>query len=194
MSIIGTYGLNRFADEMEITSPSEMLYHLNTLFEESFKQKEGAEIFDGMDIALCSYNPKTKELIYAGANIALFILRESNQVQPSRTIAAKGVTHTLFNIKPNKQPIGSYFDKKPFVNHSIDLMENDVVYLFSDGFYDQFGGPDGRKYKSAQLYKLLCSIGDKPLESQKLILEETFIEWKGSRNQLDDVTLMGIKI
>jgi serine phosphatase RsbU (regulator of sigma subunit) len=179
---------------MDITSPSEMLYHLNTLFEESFKQKKGVEIFDGMDIALCSYNPKTKELIYAGANITLFILRESKQIEPSRTIAAKGETYTLYNVKPNKQPIGSYFEKKPFINHSINLMEHDIIYLFSDGFYDQFGGPDGRKYKSAQLYKLLCSLGDKSLASQKQILEETFLLWKGNRNQVDDVTLMGIKI
>lgn len=194
MSIIGTFGLNRFADEMGMSNPSEILENLNVLFEESFKQKKGVEIFDGMDIALCSYNPTSKELIYAGANIPLYILRESGLPQPTRTIAAKGESHTLYVVKPNKQPIGSFFEKKPFVNHSIVLKENDTIYLFTDGFYDQFGGPDGRKYKSGQIYGLLCNLGNMSLEMQKSILEETFTEWKGSRNQIDDVSFMGIKI
>lgn len=194
MSIIGTFGLNRFADEMEMTNPSEILTNLNTLFEESFQQQKGVEIFDGMDIALCSYNRNSKELIYAGANIPFYILRDSESPQPTRSIVKRGNTHTLYLVKPNKQPIGSYFEKKPFVNHSITLHENDTIYLFTDGFYDQFGGPEGRKYKSAQLFNLLCGVGTLPLENQKAILEKTFIEWKGERNQIDDVSFMGIKI
>ncbi|PKP34727.1 MAG: histidine kinase, partial [Bacteroidetes bacterium HGW-Bacteroidetes-15] len=74
------------------------------------------------------------------------------------------------------------------------LQENDIIYLFTDGFYDQFGGPEGRKYKTLQLYSLLCSFGSEPLEKQKEILENTFKEWKGNRNQIDDVSFMGIKI
>ena len=194
MSIIGTYGLNRLVNEMNLTNPSEILNSINTLFEESIEQQEGFEIFDGMDIGLCSYNPKSKELIYSGANIPLYIMRSVDSPPPTSAIAAKGQTHVLYQVKPNKQPIGSYFERTPFVSHSIKLMADDILYMFSDGFYDQFGGDDGKKFRSTQLLKLLCGIAEFPLVKQKEILEDTFTKWKGARNQVDDVSFVGVKI
>jgi serine phosphatase RsbU (regulator of sigma subunit) len=194
MSIIGTYGLNRLVNEMDLTNPSEILSQINILFEDSLEQQKGVEIFDGMDIALCSYNPKNHELHYAGANIPLYILRKAELSQPASTIAYKSKSHVLYQVRPNKRPIGDYFERSAFVTHSLTLLDEDIIYLFSDGYYDQFGGPEGRKFRSTQLYKLLCSLSDIPLCNQKTILEDTFIKWKGDKNQVDDVSFMGIKI
>jgi serine phosphatase RsbU (regulator of sigma subunit) len=194
MSIIGTYGLNRIVNELNITSPSEILNQINILFDESLKQKEGVEIFDGMDIALCSYNPKSKELKYSGANIPLHVCRSNLLPQPSNAIIAKGKSSSIFSVKPTKQAIGSFFETKSFTNHSITLMEGDIIYLFTDGYIDQFGGPEGRKYKSAQLYKFLLGISSLQLEEQKKMLEDNFTTWKGKLNQIDDVSFLGIKI
>ncbi len=194
MSIIGTFGLNQVVNELNITSPSEILTNINDIFRENLIRKESTEIFDGMDIAICCYNPKTKELMYSGANIPLHICRSNLLPQPSSAISAKGKTHTLFNVKPAKQNIGSNIETEPFKNHSISLLEGDVIYLFSDGYADQFGGVEGRKFKSTQLYKLLVGITNLSLDEQKMLLETTFIAWKGDHNQLDDMSFMGIRI
>jgi len=194
MSIIGTYGLNRIVNEQGISSPGEVLNQMNLLFMDSLEQREGAEIFDGMDIALCNYNPTNQELIYSGANIPLYICRKVGLEQAASHIAAKNQTHVLYHVRPNKQPVGSYCEKVNFVNHSIKLLEGDIIYLFSDGFADQFGGPDGKKFRSTELRKLLCNLADTALDRQKGILEHTFIKWKGKKNQVDDVSFMGLKI
>jgi serine phosphatase RsbU (regulator of sigma subunit) len=194
MSIIGTYGLNSLVSEMNIINPGEVLNQINYLFEDSLEQQKGVEIFDGMDIAFCSYNPKSHELKYAGANIPLYILRSSDLPQPASAIISKGKNHVLYQVRPNKQSIGSSIDVVPFVTHSITLLENDIIYLFSDGFADQFGGPHGRKFMSNQLNKLICDFADLPLCEHKRILEETFYSWKKDAKQIDDVSFIGIKI
>jgi serine phosphatase RsbU (regulator of sigma subunit) len=194
MSIIGTYSLNRVVNEFNINSPDEILNHVNKLFADSLEQHQGAEIFDGMDIALCSYNPKTMELNYAGANMPLHILRKVGLPQASSTIAVKNKTHVLYQIRPNKQAIGSHFEKESYVNHSIKLMEGDVIYLFSDGFSDQFGGDDGKKYRAVEFRNLICNLSDTLICDQKKVLQEKFDTWKGKRPQIDDVTVLGIKV
>ncbi len=194
MSIIGTYGLNSLVSEMNIINPGEVLNKINYLFEDSLEQQKGVEIFDGMDIAFCSYNPQSHELKYAGANIPLYILRGSNLPQPASAIISKGKNHVLYQVRPNKQSIGSNIDVVPFVTHSITLLENDIIYLFSDGFADQFGGAHGRKFMTSQLNKLICDLADLPLCEHKRILEETFYSWKRDAKQVDDVSFIGIKI
>ncbi|MDD4673286.1 MAG: SpoIIE family protein phosphatase [Bacteroidales bacterium] len=194
MSIIGTYGLNRVVNELNITSPGEVLHNVNHLFEDSLKQRSSSDIFDGMDIALCSYNPKSMELKYSGANLPLLICRSNTQPHPSNVILRKGKTHTLYSMKPTKQAIGSFSENKAFANHSIVLEKDDVIYLYSDGYTDQFGGPDGRKFKSQPLYQLLVSICSLPIDDQKQIVESTFMKWKGNAQQVDDVSFIGIKI
>ena len=194
MSIIGTYGLNRVVNELNITSPGEVLHHVNLLFEDSLKQRTSTDIFDGMDIGLCSYNPKSMELKYSGANLPLLICRSNLQPPPSSVILTRGKSHTLYSVKPTKQAIGSFSDNKTFANHSIILAKDDVIYLHSDGYTDQFGGTDGRKFKSQQLYQLLVNISELPIDEQKQIIESTFIKWKGTAPQIDDVSFIGIKI
>jgi serine phosphatase RsbU (regulator of sigma subunit) len=194
MSVIGAYSLNKVVNDQSINSPGDVLYHVNTLFEQHLKQRDPNEIFDGMDIALCCFNPKTKELKYSGANLPLYICRANEQPQPTSTTIAKGKTHSLYSVRPTKQPIGSFYENKAFVNHSISLLEGDIIYLFTDGFADQFGGPERRKFKSLQLYRLILSLTELPLAEQKTTLEETFNQWKGNLTQVDDVGFLGVKI
>jgi len=92
-------------------------------------------------------------------------------------------------------PVGvAYKEEKPFTNHSISVQDNDIFYLFSDGYKDQFGGTEQQKFSKKRFYNLLSQISSKPLTEQKEILEKKFHDWKGSNTQVDDVLVMGIKI
>ena len=122
--------------------------------------------------------PTTNKLEYAGANNALYIATGND----------------LNVIKATKQPIGRFESKVAFVNHEVKLNTNDVVYLFSDGIADQFGGPDGKKYKYKRVKELLLQNHNKSHSEQKNNLITEFIRWKGQNEQIDDVCLMGIKI
>jgi serine phosphatase RsbU (regulator of sigma subunit) len=194
MSIIGTYGLNNFVTESDLNNPGEILNEMNNLFKNSFCQSEGAEIFDGMDICLCLYDPATKELNYAGANLPLHILRENSKPQPTSHIVHSNNSHTLYQLKPNKQPIGYIFEDVNYVTHGVKLMENDILYIFTDGFADQFGGLYKKKFRYQELRQLICSIVSLPLQEQRTTLEKAFRNWKGDNVQVDDVSFMGIRI
>lgn len=194
MSIIGTFGLNQIVSEMGETHPGDVLNELNELFHNSFEQREGAEIFDGMDVAFCNYNPKTKELKFSGANIYLHILRKSSAPAPSSIILHNSDEHTLYQIKCDKQSIGYVLDRSPFSTHSVQLLEGDTIYIFTDGYTDQFGGPNGKKFRYTELRTLLCNLANQPMCKQKDQLIESFTQWKGNNVQVDDVTFLGIKI
>lgn len=194
MSIIGIYGLNNLVSEFNLSNPGEILNEMNSLFKNSIDQSEGAEIFDGMDICLCLYNPATKELNYAGANLPLHILRANSKPQPSSHIVHNNNHFSLYQVKPNKQPIGYIFEESNYVTHGIQLMEGDILYLFTDGFADQFGGLYRKKFRYQEIRKLLCDIATKPLKEQHSVLEETFRKWKGDNIQVDDMSFMGVKI
>jgi len=194
MSIIGMFGLNQIVSELNETNPGEVLQNLNELFHKSFEQREGSEIFDGMDIAFCNYNPETRELRYSGANIYLNIVRKSNSQKVSNIILNQNETHTLYQVKCERQSIGYVTEKVSFVTHSIQLEKDDIIYLYTDGFTDQFGGPNGKKFRLVDFRNILCSIASYPMAKQKDFLLEIFSEWKGDNVQVDDVTVMGIRI
>ena len=194
MSIIGMFGLNQIVSELNETNPGEVLQNLNELFHKSFEQREGSEIFDGMDIAFCNYNPETRELRYSGANIYLNIVRKSNSQKVSNIILNQNETHTLYQVKCERQSIGYVTEKVSFVTHSIQLEKDDIIYLYTDGFTDQFGGPNGKKFRLVDFRNMLCSIASYPMAKQKDFLLEIFSEWKGDNVQVDDVTVMGIRI
>lgn len=194
MSIIGTHGLNRVVNEQNIVYPGEILNSLNVFFQSSFEQREGSEIFDGMDIGICSYDPVQQELNYSGANIPLHILRENSKPQPTAHITYKDDKRTLYQVIPNKQSIGYSFDEEAFKTHSIKLLAGDIIYIFTDGFSDQIGGADGKKFRIQELRKLLCTNAGDVMLNQKSILEKIYKDWKGSYIQVDDVSIMGIKI
>jgi serine phosphatase RsbU (regulator of sigma subunit) len=124
----------------------------------------------------------------------LHILRENTKPQATSHIVHKNDSHTLYQLKPNKQPIGYFFEEINFVTHGIKLLEGDILYLFTDGFADQFGGMYTKKFRYQELRHLICSIAKLPLNEQKQNLESTFKTWKGENIQVDDVSFMAIKI
>lgn len=194
MSIIGMFGLNQIVSELKETNPGEILQNLNGLFHKSFEQREGSEIFDGMDIAFCNYNPETRELKYSGANISLNIIRKSNSHPVSNIILNQNETHVLYQVKCERKSIGYVTEKVSFSTHSIQLEKDDIIYLYTDGFTDQFGGPNGKKFRLVDFRNILCSIASYPMPKQKDFLLEVFSEWKGNNIQVDDVTVLGIRI
>lgn len=177
VSVLGFNHLNRCINEHGLRKPSDILDKLTELIVGSFNKSE-LTIYDGMDIALCAYDPKTRKLEYAGANNPLYLIRKGE----------------LEEIKPTKKPIGYSEKDDKFVNHSFDLSEGDWIYVFSDGYADQFGGPKNKKFKYRELKNLLLEIVVKAPDEQCSILDQTFEDWKGRNEQLDDVCLIGKRV
>ncbi|TXB64603.1 tetratricopeptide repeat protein [Vicingus serpentipes] len=176
VSVICNNGLNRSVREHGLTDPGEILNKTREIVISEFEKSED-EVKDGMDIALCSLEGNV--LKYAGANNPLWIIRK-NATQ-------------IEEVKANKQPIGKYSENLAFTTHTIELQKGDSVYIFSDGYSDQFGGEKGKKMKAANFKKLLLSIQNETIEKQKQLIDEAFEEWKGDLEQLDDVCVIGIK-
>ena len=179
MSMLGISFLNEIVGEMENPKANEILGQLRAQVIKSLHQtgKEG-EAKDGMDIALCVFNNNTNELEYAGAYNALYHIRNGE----------------LAEIKADRMPIAIHRNgDPPFTNNKLQIEKGDIIYLFSDGYADQFGGPNGKKFMYKHFKNLLLSVQDYSMEKQKEIVAETFNKWKGEISQIDDVILMGIR-
>lgn len=179
MSMIGSSVLNQIINERGITRPSEILNYLNSGISDALKQREN-DVSDGMDIALCTFDLKNLHLQFAGANRPLWIFRNGE----------------LMEIKPDKMAIGGFrvMNEASFTNHEMRLQQGDTIYLFTDGFADQFGGIKGKKLLSKNLREILISIQPLSMREQEKRLTTVFGEWKGSMNQVDDVLVIGIRI
>jgi ligand-binding sensor domain-containing protein len=185
MSIMGYNLLNEIINNAtQNLTPSEILTLLkNRLSSQLNKQQDDdAMLQDGMDIALCAIDFDKKELIYAGAFSPLYLVRNNDLVE----------------YKANKIPIGKMFfkttDDITYTNNIIPLQKDDVIYLSSDGFADQRGGAEGKKYYPANLKKLLVDIHAKPMRIQVALLHKALHDYKGEGEQIDDITVMGVKI
>ena len=182
VSVVCNNGLNRSVREYGLKEPAKILDKTRDIVIQEFEKSE-EDVKDGMDIALCSlqYGSDEKSILqFAGAHNPLWIIRKGEK--------------TIEEVKADKQPIGKYGIAKPFTNHRIELNKGDTIYLFSDGYSDQFGGERGKKYKSANFKKLLLSIAALPMNEQKQIIDRTFEDWKGNNEQLDDVCVIGLRI
>ncbi len=181
MSIIGFNGLNQIVNEYNYTKPSEILTHLNKNISDTLRQKvEDSKIRDGMDIAICSIDLENNTLEFAGAFSPLFIVRDGE----------------VLKTKGDKHPIGNFVgvENYEFTNHHIDLLPNDKIYIFSDGFVDQFGGAGGKKLKYNAFRKLLLDNYEKPMPKQKEAIDTFFEEWRAGYEQIDDVCMIGVSI
>jgi serine phosphatase RsbU (regulator of sigma subunit) len=179
MSMIGSSVLNQIVNEKGITTPSLILSHLNNGIADALKQTEN-EMQDGMDICLCTIDLQTRQLQYAGANRPLWLIRNNE-----------------FNIiKPDKFAIGGFHSQSEihFTNHAIELNKGDSIYMITDGFADQFGGPSGKKLLSKRFREYLLSIHALPMNEQEIALTKFFNDWKGNEVQVDDVLVIGIKL
>jgi serine phosphatase RsbU (regulator of sigma subunit) len=175
VSVVCNNGLNRSVREYGLTDPGEILNKTREIVIAEF-EKSDEEVKDGMDIALCNIEGTT--LKYAGANNPLWIIRDGE----------------LRETKADKQPIGKFDELLPYTTHTFELQKGDSIYIFSDGYVDQFGGEKGKKFKAQAFRELLLSIQNKPMEEQRQIINTTFENWKGGLEQIDDVCIIGVKI
>lgn len=186
MSIIGSNILKASINESEVNSPNEALDYLHNKVSEALaaKNSETENIRDGMDIAMIAIDMKTGNTQFAGANNPVWIYRKS-----------ENAIFKFEEIKGDKQPIGAVdlIAHKPFTNHTFKLNKGDSLYVFTDGYADQFGGPDGKKYKYKRLKELILSIQEKNMQEQMQILDKEFIAWKGELEQVDDICIIGIR-
>ena len=193
MSMLGSSYLREIVIKEYITNPSVILRRLRKEVVKTLKQKgEYGEQKDGMDICLISFDSELTNLQFAGANNPLYIVRKSN-IDSNKNENNDLPDFILDEVKGDKMPIAIYEKMDSFTNHSIEINRGDTVYLFSDGYADQFGGPKGKKFMYKPFKELLISIADKPLQSQKTILQKTILEWKGHLEQIDDITILGIR-
>ncbi|HET6992259.1 MAG TPA: SpoIIE family protein phosphatase, partial [Bacteroidia bacterium] len=181
VSVVCNNALNRTVNEFGLKDPGKILDKVNGLVLETFN-KSNDEVKDGMDISLLSLESgvgsSEKRIVkWSGANNPLWVVRKNN----------------LIEIKADKQPIGQHDNRKPFTNHEIEIEKGDSIYLFTDGYADQFGGPKGKKFKYRQISDKLVSIQEKSMNQQKAILAETLENWKGNLEQVDDICIIGIR-
>jgi len=198
MSMLGMTLLNGLINDRCFDAPSAILENLRHKIKVMLDQ-DGAsdEQKDGMDVALAILNKKTREIHFAGANNPLYIVRnkELGTGKDLEPFASKeNEQFQLFEIKGDKQPVGTHWEETPFTTHSIRLKEQDSFYLFSDGYIDQFGGEKRKKFMSGNFKKLLLSVQEESMDKQAQILEETFESWRGDVEQIDDVSVIGVKI
>ena len=199
VSVVCSNALSKALLEEGETDPGKLLDRTRELVIERFSKSE-EDVKDGMDIALCSLKYdfqglrlKNKDTIallqYAGANNPLWIIRPT-----SNNLEHQTSNFELIEFKPNKQPIGKVENPLLFTTHTIELQKGDTIYIFTDGFADQFGGEKGKKFKYKSLKELLLSIQGQTLEEQKETLNSIFEKWKGDLEQVDDVCIIGVRI
>ena len=196
MSIIGHNSLNRIIDDFKLTDTGLILDKLNELVTEVVANKSADEmdIRDGMDISICCIDKSTNTLQYSGANNSLYLLRKpENKLDGSDSILENEGTK-FYEVKPNKMAIGGGDNNKKYETHQLQLEEKDTVYLFSDGYADQFGGPKGKKFMYKSFKRMFLSIQEENLDEQLSIIDKTLVDWKGDIEQLDDICVMGVRV
>lgn len=193
ISVVCANALNRVIKEDGIIEPGKILDHVKDQVVETFSQNEDA-VSDGMDIALCCIDLDIKKLWYSGANNPLYRIGKKNDKVDALIKLDADSNKALYEYPATRQPIGKVTDTKKFKTHEIDLEQGDCIYLFTDGFLDQFGGPKGKKYKSKPFKKFLLKISEESMEEQHLLLENEFETWKGDLEQVDDICILGMKI
>jgi serine phosphatase RsbU (regulator of sigma subunit) len=213
MSLLGISFLREIIAGEYISQPDVVLRRLRKRLVAALKQKVPAEqqfsfaseIKDGMDIAVAEIKTKEMVLHFSGANNPLWLIRKAGESESMtmpdvlpQAVVYKGNGHALYEFKGDNMPVGVHDRMDKFTDYEIKLQHGDMLYMLSDGFADQFGGPKGKKFKDKPLKELLLSISDKPLNVQNEILERTLDEWKNgyetNYGQTDDITVMGIKI
>lgn len=215
MSMLGISFLNEIVRKKEITKASDVLNHLRDSIVEALQQKGVTdEQKDGMDISIITIDLKnsngklltdsdnvTFPAQWAGANNSIYIItpldnsgitRFENELTSSKII--KSSNSALVKIKPDKMPISIYRHMHEFTNHEFTLYKNDKIYLMSDGYADQFGGPNANKFLSKNLRQLILENCQLQMNEQKINLENRLTDWMGNEEQIDDITVVGLKI
>jgi serine phosphatase RsbU (regulator of sigma subunit) len=179
MSMIGLKIIEKTINEDNIEIPSKILAIMNKGLEKTFSREKniGTIIRDGMDIGLCVIDRKRRKVDYSGAFLPLYLIRDGS----------------LIEIMADKIIIGMNPEGTAYTDHEIDLLEDDIFYIFSDGYVDQFGGTDNKKFMYRRFRYLLLTIHRFPVNDQKAILEENIRNWMGVNEQVDDMMVIGFR-
>lgn len=179
MSIIGFDLLRNITKVQGIEEPAQILEELSSGVAETFRGAENMKVNDGMDLAFCVIDKKKRTLEYSGAKNPLYLIRNNN----------------IIDYKANRFSVGlaENLEGHSFKSHKVELEKNDVLYIFSDGYADQFGGPKGKKFKYRRFRHLLLTIHKLPMEQQLAALEQSLQTWRGDLEQVDDILIIGIK-
>lgn len=177
LSIAGYFMLNHVTREHKISNPANILTEMRKDMQLSFLENRKLKCADGMDIGILGFDVRKQQVLFSSARIPLYLFR-NNEI-----IEYKGERESLDGMSTCL-----------FSEHVIDVVKGDMFYLFTDGFPDQFGGRNNKKYLRKRLKSLLSEIHLLPIESQHEIIKEEFFAWKGDREQIDDVTVVGIKV
>lgn len=178
ISVICNNSLNRSVNEFGLVKPADILDKTRELVISEFSKSEQL-VRDGMDIALCMLDTQNKgQLHFSGANNPIWIKRAEEIVE----------------IRGDRQPVGNYENQHPFTNHTVSLTPGDTIYLFSDGFADQFGGAKGKKLKASQFKSICIDTASNEMDEQGKKIDQYFMDWKGEYEQIDDVCVIGVQI
>lgn len=177
VSVVCNNALRRSVREFSLSSPADILDKTREIIIEEFSKTED-EVNDGMDISLCALNPVTLQLQWAGANNPLLVISNGK----------------ITELKADKQPVGRFTNARPFTNHVLQLSKGDRLYIFSDGFADQFGGKEGKKLKYKVFRQLLFEHHREPMEAQEGMLTDFLEKWRKDHEQVDDICVIGVKV
>lgn len=180
MSMLGVSFLYEIVNKEGIMQPASILNYLRDHVKHTLSQTgKKDEAKDGMDISLCVFDPNEMKLEWAGAYNPLYLIRNGE----------------LMEYKADKMPIAIHMnDHLPFTNNEISVQKGDTFYISSDGYADQFGGADGRKFMSKKFKEMLLQIWDKPMDEQKEIIQKAHLDWKGDHEQVDDILVFGVRV
>ncbi len=201
MSMMGISYLNDIIRKMEITQANMVLNELRENIISALNQKDdidnihaGSGLKDGMDFSLCVIDTRTNIMQYSGANNPIYIVSKKTIKGYENRIREKKENLNLYEIKPDRMPIAIYRNMRPFTNHTIQLSKSDIIYMFTDGYTDQFGGSESKKFMHNPFRNIILNNAEKDLNTQKYILNETFEKWRNNLQQVDDITILGFKI
>ncbi|MBI4647207.1 MAG: tetratricopeptide repeat protein [Bacteroidia bacterium] len=206
MSMLGLSFLNEIVNKSYITETKQVLnemreYIIRSLHQQGVSSEQNIStslnVKDGMDITIVAIDTETNKMTFSGANNPLYLTRKDCTIIQEQGLQIKIYKNpenlTLIEFFPNKMPVAIYDEMSSFSMHEFTLQKGDSLYLFSDGYKDQFGGPKRKKFLSKQFRELIMSIYEKPMNEQKEILDKTIEDWKGDNDQIDDITVMGIR-
>ena len=199
VSMLGYETIEKTSAE-PVTDAAQFVNRINDALIGSLTSKgdEGQQdqVKDGMDLSMCIVTEK-QQLSYCGANNECYIIRRSEKEMPAPSemiTIHKGSHHSVIELKPTKRPVGFYYADQPFKSVELQLLKGDMFYLFSDGYADQFGGDKGKKMKTSAFREVLLNNAERSMKGQLQALEVHLEKWKSNFDQLDDITVLGVKV
>jgi serine phosphatase RsbU (regulator of sigma subunit)/ligand-binding sensor domain-containing protein len=196
VSIVANDELKKAVSASITKDPSDILNRLNELIDEAFRNNDNTGVKDGMDLALCALNKNTGEVKFAGAYNPMWVINQDETIPSNHTETIKHSrfgNYFLHEISGTKQPIGKFEHRSNFQQTSVQLKKGDTLYLFSDGFQDQFGGEKGKKFKKHNFKMLLTESQKIGMNDQEKLLDASLNAWKGDREQVDDICVLGLR-